>query len=248
MPRDHPGQNYAMKTLIISPTYNEKKNIKALVAQVLDLNPDYHLLIIDDNSPDGTASAVKELQTEYTNLHLEERPGKAGLGTAYIYGFKWALERDYEAVVQMDADLSHDPGDVPRLVKQLEAHDLVIGSRYIHGVSVVNWPIRRLILSYGANLYSSIVTGMPLKDSTGGFKAWRREVLETVQLDQVRSQGYSFQIEMNFRTWRRGFTIIEEPIIFTDRTIGESKMSKTIMYEAIWMVWRLRIWKIFGWI
>ena len=248
MPRDHPGQNYAMKTLIISPTYNEKKNIKALVAQVLDLNPDYHLLIIDDNSPDGTASAVKELQTEYTNLHLEERPGKAGLGTAYIYGFKWALERDYEAVVQMDADLSHDPGDVLRPVKQLEAHDLVIGSRYIHGVSVVNWPIRRLILSYGANLYSSIVTGMPLKDSTGGFKAWRREVLETVQLDQVRSQGYSFQIEMNFRTWRRGFTIIEEPIIFTDRTIGESKMSKTIMYEAIWMVWRLRIWKIFGWI
>ena len=248
MPRDHPGQNYAMKTLIISPTYNEKKNIKALVAQVLDLNSDYHLLIIDDNSPDGTASAVKELQTEYTNLHLEERPGKAGLGTAYIYGFKWALERDYEAVVQMDADLSHDPSDVPRLVKQLEAHDLVIGSRYIHGVSVVNWPIRRLILSYGANLYSSIVTGMPLKDSTGGFKAWRREVLETVQLDQVRSQGYSFQIEMNFRTWRRGFTIIEEPIIFTDRTIGESKMSKTIMYEAIWMVWRLRIWKIFGWI
>ena len=237
-----------MKTLIISPTYNEKKNIKALVAQVLDLNPDYHLLIIDDNSPDGTASAVKELQTEYTNLHLEERPGKAGLGTAYIYGFKWALERDYEAVVQMDADLSHDPGDVLRLVKQLEAHDLVIGSRYIHGVSVVNWPIRRLILSYGANLYSSIVTGMPLKDSTGGFKGWRREVLETVQLDQVRSQGYSFQIEMNFRTWRRGFTIIEEPIIFTDRTIGESKMSKTIMYEAIWMVWRLRIWKIFGWI
>ncbi len=237
-----------MKTLIISPTYNEKKNIKALVAQVLDLNPDYHLLIIDDNSPDGTASAVKELKTEYTNLHLEERPGKAGLGTAYIYGFKWALERDYEAVVQMDADLSHDPGDVLRLVKQLEAHDLVIGSRYIHGVSVVNWPIRRLILSYGANLYSSIVTGMPLKDSTGGFKAWRREVLETVQLDQVRSQGYSFQIEMNFRTWRRGFTIIEEPIIFADRTIGESKMSKTIMYEAIWMVWRLRIWKIFGWI
>ena len=237
-----------MKTLVISPTYNEKKNIKALVEQVLDPNPDYHLLVIDDNSPDGTASAVKELQTEYANLHLEERPGKAGLGTAYIYGFKWALERDYEAVVQMDADLSHDPGDVPRLVKQLEVHDLVIGSRYIHGVSVVNWPIRRLILSYGANLYSSIVTGMPLKDSTGGFKAWRREVLETVQLDQVRSQGYSFQIEMNFRTWRRGFTIIEEPIIFADRTIGESKMSKTIMYEAIWMVWRLRIWKIFGWI
>ncbi len=237
-----------MKTLIISPTYNEKKNIKALVAQVLDPNPDYQLLVIDDNSPDGTASAVKELQTEYTNLHLEERSGKSGLGTAYIYGFKWALERDYEAIVQMDADLSHDPGDVPRLVKQLEAHDLVIGSRYIHGVSVVNWPIRRLILSYGANLYSSIVTGMPLKDSTGGFKAWRREVLETVQLDQVRSQGYSFQIEMNFRTWCRGFTIIEEPIIFTDRTIGESKMSRTIMYEAIWMVWKLRIWKIFGWI
>ena len=246
MPTIHSGQNFKMKTLVISPTYNEKKNIESLVEQILGANPDYHLLVIDDNSPDGTARVVKELQTEYANLHLEERPGKAGLGTAYIYGFKWALERDYEAVVQMDADLSHDPGDVPRLVKQLEAHDLVIGSRYIHGVSVVNWPIRRLILSYGANLYSSIVTGMPLKDSTGGFKAWRREILETIQLDQVRSQGYSFQIEMNFRTWFRGFTIIEEPIIFADRTIGESKMSKTIMYEAIWMVWRLRIWKIFG--
>ena len=237
-----------MKTLIISPTYNERKNIKLLANMVLGDSPDFDLLIVDDNSPDGTSEKVKELQSQFKNLHLETREKKSGLGTACIYGFKWALERDYEAVVQMDADLSHDPSDVPRLVKQLEAHDLVIGSRYIHGVSVVNWPIRRLILSYGANLYSSIVTGMPLKDSTGGFKAWRREVLETVQLDQVRSQGYSFQIEMNFRTWRRGFTIIEEPIIFTDRTIGESKMSKTIMYEAIWMVWRLRIWKIFGWI
>ena len=235
-----------MKTLVISPTYNEKKNIELLVEKVLGPNPEYHLLIIDDNSPDGTANSVKELQTNYANLHLEERSKKSGLGTAYIFGFKWALKRGYEAIVQMDADLSHDPGDIPILVKQLESYDLVIGSRYIQGVSVVNWPIRRLILSYGANLYSSIVTGMPFKDSTGGFKAWRSEVLEALKLDKVRSQGYSFQIEMNFRAWNRKFNIVEEPIIFVDRTIGESKMSNRIMYEAIWMVWRLRFWKIFG--
>ena len=236
-----------MKTLVISPTYNEKKNIESLVEQILGANPDYHLLVIDDNSPDGTGNRVKELQNDYTNLYLKVRPRKAGLGTAYIYGFKWALKQGYEAIVQIDADLSHDPSDIPRLVKRLETHDLVIGSRYIYGVSVVNWPIRRLILSYGANLYSSIVTGMGLKDSTGGFKAWRCKVLEALQLDQVRSQGYSFQIEMNFRAWRSGFNIIEEPIIFVDRTIGESKMSKAIMFEAIWIPWRLRIWKIFGW-
>ena len=237
-----------MKTLIISPTYNEIKNIKSLVKQVFDLDPGYHLLIVDDNSPDGTALKVKELQSIYPNLHLEERPGKAGLGTAYLFGFKWALENNYDHIVQMDADLSHDPNDVPRLVSRLKDHDLVIGSRYVNGVSVVNWPIRRLILSYGANMYSRFITGMPINDGTGGFKAWRGTLLNNIELKKVRSQGYSFQIEMNFRSWRLGARIKEEPIIFVDRTIGESKMSKSIMYEAIWMVWRLRIWKIFGWI
>ncbi|MBT6413525.1 MAG: polyprenol monophosphomannose synthase, partial [Candidatus Marinimicrobia bacterium] len=178
---------------------------------------------------------------------LEERPGKMGLGTAYIFGFKWALKNDYEAIVQMDADLSHDPKDVPILVGQLAENDLVIGSRYINGVSVVNWPISRLILSYGANMYSQIVTGMPINDGTGGFKAWRSSLLKQIDFNKIRSQGYSFQIEMNFRAWRKDARIKEEPIIFHDRTIGESKMSKSIMYEAIWMVWRLRIWKIFGW-
>ncbi len=237
-----------MKTLVISPTYNERKNIQSLVEQVLGPNPDYHLLIVDDNSPDKTAEKVKELQQLYPNLHLEERPGKAGLGTAYLFGFQWALDRHFEAIVQMDADLSHDPKDVPRLVAELENHDLVIGSRYVEGVSVVNWPIRRLILSYGANLYSRIITGMPINDATGGFKAWRGSLLDTIRLEKVRSQGYSFQIEMNFRAWRLEASIKEETIIFVDRTIGESKMSKSIMYEAIWMVWRLRIWKLFGWI
>ena len=237
-----------MKTLIISPTYNEIKNIKSLVKQVFDLDPGYHLLVVDDNSPDGTALKVKELQSTYPNLHLEERPGKAGLGTAYLFGFKWALENNYDHIVQMDADLSHDPNDVPRLVSRLKDNDLVIGSRYVNGVSVVNWPIRRLILSYGANMYSRFITGMPINDGTGGFKAWRGSLLNDIELKKVRSQGYSFQIEMNFRSWRLGARIKEEPIIFVDRTIGESKMSKSIMYEAIWMVWRLRIWKIFGWI
>ena len=237
-----------MKTLVISPTYNERKNIQSLIEQALNPNPDYHLLVVDDNSPDGTAEKVKELQNSYPNLHLEERPGKAGLGTAYLFGFKWALDRDYEAIVQMDADLSHDPKDVPRLVSELKDHDLIIGSRYVEGISVVNWPIRRLILSYSANMYSRVITGMPIKDGTGGFKAWRGSLLEKIELNKVRSQGYSFQIEMNFRAWRKEARIKEESIIFVDRTIGESKMSKAIMYEAIWMVWRLRIWKIFGWI
>jgi len=237
-----------MRTLIISPTYNERKNIQSLIEQVFDLDSTYHLLIIDDNSPDGTAKKVEELQKEHSNLHLEIRPGKAGLGTAYLYGFQWALDKGYDSIVQIDADLSHDPNDIPRLIENLSTHELVIGSRYIEGVSVVNWPIRRLILSYGANYYSRFITGMPINDGTGGFKAWSASLLDKIKLNEVRSQGYSFQIEMNFRAWRLGASIKEEPIIFVDRTIGESKMSSTIMYEAIWMVWRLRIWKLFGWI
>ena len=237
-----------MKTLIISPTYNELKNITSLIEKVMDLGQDYHLLVIDDNSPDGTAQKVKDLMLKYTNLFLEERPKKNGLGTAYLFGFKWALNKSYDAIVQMDADLSHDPNDVPRLVSKLKNNDLVIGSRYVEGVSVVNWPIRRLILSYGANMYSRLITGMPINDGTGGFKAWKNSLLKKIQLSQVKSQGYSFQIEMNFRAWRLGVKIKEEPIIFFDRTIGESKMSTKIMHEAIWMVWRLRIWRTFGWI
>ena len=236
-----------MKTLVISPTYNERKNIKYLVDTVLDNYPDYDLLIIDDNSPDGTSDKVIDLQSKYKNLYLEIRGKKLGLGTAYIYGFKWALDHDYDRIVQMDADLSHNPKDLPMLVEQLNENDLVIGSRYIKGISVVNWPLRRLMLSYGANTYSRIITGMPIMDGTGGFKAWKSEVLSDIDLDSVRSQGYSFQIEMNFRTWIKNYKIKEVPIIFSDRTIGQSKMSKKIVYEAIFMVWRLRIWKIFGW-
>jgi dolichol-phosphate mannosyltransferase len=236
-----------MKTLIISPTYNERKNIKQLVDMVIGENPDLHLLIVDDNSPDGTGEKVKQLQTEYKNLFLETRPKKSGLGAAYIFGFKWALEKKYDNIIQMDADLSHNPKDLPRMVNNLQEYDLVIGSRYINGISVVNWPLRRLMLSYGANAYSRVITGMPIMDGTGGFKAWKSSVLSSIDLDSVKSQGYSFQIEMNFRAWVKKFNIKEIPIIFSDRTIGQSKMSKTIVYEAIFMVWRLRIWKIFKW-
>ena len=236
-----------MKTLVISPTYNERKNIKLLVDMVLGNYPDFDLLITDDSSPDGTSEKVKDLQSKYENLYLEIRGKKSGLGTAYIYGFKWALDHKYDRIVQMDADLSHNPKDLPMLVKNLDEYDLVIGSRYIKGISVVNWPLRRLMLSYGANTYSRIITGMPIMDGTGGFKAWKSEVLSDIDLDSVRSQGYSFQIEMNFRAWIKDYKIKEVPIIFSDRTIGQSKMSKKIVYEAVFMVWRLRIWKIFGW-
>jgi dolichol-phosphate mannosyltransferase len=232
---------------VITPTYNEVKNISTLVKQIFELNLDCDILVIDDNSPDKTAIKVKELQERHENLFLEERSQKSGLGTAYIYGFRWAIEKSYQTVVQMDADLSHDPKELGSLILGLKNNDLIIGSRYVHGVSVVNWPIRRLMLSYGANLYSRIITGMPIKDGTGGFKAWRVDLLKKIKLKSVKSQGYSFQIEMNFRAWSLGARIKESPIIFTDRTIGESKMSKSIMYEAIWIVWRLRIWKLFNW-
>ena len=235
-----------MKTLIISPTYNERKNVPNLVEKLFAIDPDFHVLIIDDNSPDGTGDLVESMQAQFPNLHLARRAKKAGLGTAYCFGFKWALERDYEVIVQIDADLSHDPNEIPTMITLLKDNDFIIGSRYCDGISVVRWPLRRLALSYGANMYTRIITGMPIKDGTGGFKAWRREVLEAIDLDQVRSQGYSFQIEMNFRAWMKGCRVTEHPIIFIDRTIGESKMSKMIMLEAIWMVWRFRIWKLLG--
>ena len=237
-----------MTTLIITPTYNEKKNIETFIELVFKYNPKAHLLIIDDNSPDKTGVKVKELQKKFSNLILKERPEKQGLGTAYIYGFLWAIKQNYQYIVQMDADLSHDPKDVSKLLKHLKDYDLVIGSRYIDGVSVVNWPIRRLMLSYGANLYSRIITGMPINDGTGGFKAWRAPLLKKISISKVKSQGYSFQIEMNFRAWILGSRIKEQSIIFFDRTVGESKMSKNIVFEAVFMVWRLRLYRIFGWV
>lgn len=233
-----------MKTVIISPTYNEKKNITDLVEAVFTTNQDYHLLIVDDNSPDGTAEKVRQLQHAYPNLHLVVRQEKSGLGTAYCHGFRWALERNYEAIAQMDADLSHNPEEIPAMLNLLRTHDLVIGSRYCDGISVVRWPLSRLILSYSANIYTRIVTGMPIKDGTAGFKVWRRSALEILDLEKVKSQGYSFQIEMHFRAWQKNLRIAEHPIIFIDRTIGESKMSRHIMIEAVIMVIRLRLWKI----
>ena len=235
-----------MKVIVISPTYNESKNIAKLVEIVFSINSDYHLLIVDDNSPDGTADIVEKLQKIYKNLHLEKRPGKAGLGTAYCHGFKWSIKNEFDVMVQIDADMSHDPFEIPKMVELLKHNDYIIGSRYCDGVSVVRWPIRRLILSYGANLYSKIVTGMPISDATGGYKVWKKQVLNSIKLDTIRSQGYSFQIEMNYRAWKNGFKFKEHPIIFMDRTIGESKMSKQIVWEAIFMVWRLRFSNLFG--
>ena len=235
------------KILIVTPTYNERKNIHELVSTLFELNPDFHILVVDDSSPDGTAEIVKELQADCANLHLLSRNEKTGLGSAYIAGFNYALERDYEAVVQMDADMSHDPKDVPLLIEAIENADLAIGSRYISGINVVNWPLQRLIISYGANIYTRLVTRLPVRDATGGFKCWRREALEAINLDGVRSQGYSFQIEMTYRAWLKGFRITEIPIIFVDRTVGESKMTRSIMLEAAVMIPRLRIWKLLGW-
>ena len=236
-----------MKTLIVTPTYNERKNIRELVSTLFELNPDFHILVVDDSSPDGTAEIVEELQADCANLHLLSRNEKTGLGSAYIAGFNYALERDYEAVVQMDADMSHDPKDVPLLIEAIENADLAIGSRYLSGINVVNWPLQRLIISYGANIYTRLITRLPVRDATGGFKCWRREALEAINLDGVRSQGYSFQIEMTYRAWLKGFRITEIPIIFVDRTVGESKMTRSIMLEAAVMIPRLRIWKLLGW-
>jgi dolichol-phosphate mannosyltransferase len=234
-----------MKNLIITPTYNEEKNIESLIEQIFLYSKESDILVIDDNSPDGTSKKVQELQKKYKNLYLEVRASKSGLGTAYIFGFKWAINNNYNTVIQMDADLSHDPKEIPELLSDLKKNELVIGSRYIQGVSVVNWPIRRLLLSYGANLYSRLITGMPINDGTGGYKAWSIKLLKKIDLDTIKSQGYSFQIEMNFRAWILNAKIKECPIIFVDRTIGESKMSRSIMFEAIWVVWRLRVLKFF---
>ena len=235
-----------MNTIIVTPTYNERKNIEELLNTIFTIDSNYHVLVVDDNSPDDTGTIVKELQSNYLNLHLLSRVKKEGLGSAYVAGFKYALKGNYDKIVQMDADMSHDPKDVVSLISELDNSDVVIGSRYISGINVVNWPIRRLIISYGANIYTRLITGLPVKDATGGFKCWKREVLESLDLDNVRSQGYSFQIEMTYRAWLQKFKIKEVPIIFVDRTIGESKMDRSVMLEAAIMIPRLRLWKFFG--
>jgi dolichol-phosphate mannosyltransferase len=233
--------NELERALVIVPTYNERDNIERLIAAALAQDPRLDVLVVDDGSPDGTGEIVDALAAINPRVHALHRAGKMGLGTAYVAGFRWALERDYGVVFEMDADFSHDPAHLPQFLRAVQDADLVLGSRYNRGrVTVVNWPMSRLILSYAANLYARFVTGMPLDDSTGGFKAFRRSVLAAIDLDAIKSNGYAFQIEMSFRAWKRGFRIAEIPITFVDRTEGESKMSPRIVREAVWMVWRLR--------
>jgi dolichol-phosphate mannosyltransferase len=228
-------------TTIVIPTYNERQNIDVLISALLEIGPDIRILVVDDNSPDGTAEHVESIASSNPRVRLLRRSRKLGLGSAYIAGFKDALDGDAELIVQMDADLSHDPRYVCDFLNAIGDKDLVIGSRYVKGVNVVNWPIQRLLLSYFANVYTRIVTGLPVHDSTSGFKCFRRRVLEEVDLDAIISDGYCFQIEMTFRSWRKGFRIAEVPIVFVDRHSGTSKMSNRIVWEAIWKVWWFRL-------
>ena len=231
----------AERMLVVVPTYNERQNIPLIVPAVLAQDPSIEILVVDDNSPDGTGAIVDQLAAANPRVHVLHRGGKEGLGKAYIAGFRWALEQGYDLVFEMDADFSHDPRFLPSLIEAISDADLVIGSRYKTGVNVINWPISRLLLSLGANQYARLVTGLPLTDSTGGFKCFRRQVLEAISLERVRSNGYAFQIEMSFLAWKKGFRLKEIPIVFTDRVEGQSKMNKKIVREAVWMVWWLRL-------
>ena len=235
-----------MKILTICPTYNELNNIDILIKKIFSLKIKTDLLIIDDNSPDGTSDLVKSYMKENNNIFLMSRKRKLGLGTAYCAGFTYALENNYDYVIQMDADLSHNPKDIEKLIDYSKKYDLIIGSRYIKGVNVINWPISRLLLSYCANIYARFITRVPIWDLTGGFKCFNAKVLKSLNLNQIKSEGYSFQIEINFLAYYKGFKLKEIPIIFTDRTIGESKMNKNIVWEAIFMVPKLAIKKIIG--
>jgi len=234
-------------SIVIIPTYNEKENIENIIRYVFSLSKSFHVLVVEDNSPDGTANIVKMLQKEFPEqLHIEERKGKLGLGTAYIHGFKWALKRSYEYIFEMDADFSHNPDDLERLYhacKQEHAH-MAVGSRYITGVNVVNWPMGRVLMSYYASAYVRLVTGLDIRDTTAGFACYKREVLDTMDLDKIKFTGYAFQIEMKYTATKLGFKVKEVPIIFTDRTLGESKMNKSIFTEAIFGVMQLRFKKI----
>lgn len=229
------------RALVIIPTYNERVNLPIIVPQVLEQDPRLEVLVVDDNSPDGTGGLADELAAADARVHVLHRPSKEGLGRAYLAGFRWALEREYDLVLEMDADRSHDPKYLPALLAATEEAEVVIGSRYKNGVNVINWPMSRLLLSYFANKYAHWVTGLPLSDATGGFKCFRSVVLRSIDLDAVKSNGYAFQIEMSFRAWKKGFRLAEVPIVFTDRVEGHSKMSKRIVREAVWMVWWLRI-------
>lgn len=231
-----------MEALIVIPTYDESENIERLISTLLALDADIDVLVVDDNSPDGTGDIVDGIRRNNGKVHLLRRPGKMGLGSAYIAGFKWALENtDAKYVFEMDADFSHDPSAIPQFLGKIQEADLVLGSRYLNGITVVNWPLSRLFLSVGANIYTKIVTGMPFKDATGGFKCFRRTVLEALPLDSIKSDGYSFQIEVNYLVWKRGFRVAEIPIVFVDRRTGTSKMSRRIIWEAVFLVWKLRI-------
>ncbi len=235
-----------MRSLVIIPTYNEKDNITRIIEKVLPQDDSIEVLIVDDNSPDGTGKLVLEIMKETDRVHMIERKGKLGLGTAYVEGFKFAIQNRFDYIIEMDADFSHNPDDLPRLLSEIKNNDLVIGSRYVSGVNVVNWPISRLLLSYLASFYVKIITGMKIDDPTGGFKCFRRSVLEKINLDDIISDGYSFQVEMNYRIYHNKYRVKEIPIIFYERRDGKSKMSKHIVIEAIWKVWRLRLMALLG--
>ncbi|GMR25122.1 MAG: polyprenol monophosphomannose synthase [Ignavibacteria bacterium] len=234
------------KVLIIIPTYDESENLPKLLPQVLSKDDIIDVLIIDDNSPDGTAGWVENEMKNNPRIKLIKREKKMGLGTAYIAGFKYALENNYDYIFEMDADFSHDPKEIPYFLKEIKNYDLVLGSRYKEGVNVVNWPMRRLLLSMFANMYTRVITGLPIRDATSGFKCFRKEVLQAIDLNSVKSNGYAFQIEMTFKAWKKGFKIKELSIVFTDRLKGTSKMSKKIVHEAVFMVWKLRLASMFG--
>jgi dolichol-phosphate mannosyltransferase len=234
------------RILVVTPTYNEANNIEKFIGQVLSQTSDIEILIVDDNSPDGTGDIVERIKAKNPRVHLLRRAGKMGLGTAYVEGFRFAIRNAYDLVFEMDADFSHSPDEIPNFLSMMDKHDLVLGSRYTNGVRVVNWPIRRLLLSYSANVYTRIITGMPIKDSTSGFKCFRRKVLESINLDKVKSNGYAFQIEMTFKAWNKGYKVAEHPIIFFERASGVSKMSKSIVHEAAFMVWKLKLQSLIG--
>ena len=234
------------RALVVVPTYNERINLPQIIPAILAQDPGIEVLVVDDNSPDGTGQLADQMVAEDARIHVLHRGRKEGLGKAYLAGFRWALDQGYDLVFEMDADFSHDPRFLPTFLEAIQDADLVIGSRYKTGVNVINWPIRRLLLSIGANQYARLVTGLPLADSTGGFKCFRRRVLEAIPLERVRSNGYAFQIEMSFLAWKKGFRIREIPIVFTDRVEGQSKMNGRIVREAVWMVWWLRLRSLWG--
>ena len=235
------NERFVKQALVIVPTYNEAENVRELIPEILARDERISVLVVDDNSPDGTAGVVKSLPDFGARIHILERPRKEGLGPAYIAGFQWALANTAaDAIFEMDADFSHQPEALDEFLVHIEDHDLVLGSRYLEGITVVNWPLRRLILSVGANIYARVVTGLPVKDCTGGFKCFRRSTLEQLPLSSIKSDGYSFQIELNYHCWKRGLRFKEIPIMFVDRAVGVSKMSRRIIWEAMWMVWVLR--------